>query len=65
MELGTFDEPARVWKRGEQVIADMTHPAKMKVHTTGLNAQTLLDEGPAVGKHWAVTVRVEVRETTS
>ena len=63
MDLTSFDQSARVWKQGEQIIAGMTYPAKVKVQTTGPGSQTLLDEGPVEGKTWEILVRVEVRET--
>lgn len=63
MELTTFNEPARVFKQGEQVFSDVVYPTHVKLQMTGPGSGTYLDVGPESGKKWqSVLVRVEIRE---
>ncbi len=38
-------------------------PATIEIHTTGEAGEVLLNAGPARGKRWVATVRVEIVET--
>jgi hypothetical protein len=62
MDLTTFAEPARVRKVGDQEVT-LNAPDTLRIQTTGPGAATLLNQGPAAGKVWTVTIRVEIKET--
>ena len=61
MELTSSTVPASTWKTGRENF-EVLPPANLKLMLTGPNATVLLNEGPAVGTKWLVTVRVEITE---
>lgn len=53
---------AKMLRNGVDNI-NISSPAKLKIHTTGDGGGILINAGPAHGKQWSATVRVEIIET--
>jgi len=62
MVLDDAITPARIAKYGRDTVV-VTHPGNIKIHTTGPGSLDVLNDGPANGKRWTVTVQVEIVET--
>lgn len=62
MELTNASIPACAWKTGQEKF-EVLPPSNLRISTTGDAGVVLLNSGPAHGKKWEVTVRVEVTET--
>jgi hypothetical protein len=62
MVLNEAITPARYAKLGRDVVT-VVSPANIKILTTGDAGVTVLNDGPAHGKQWTVTVHVEIVET--
>ena len=61
MEMNTYVNLVKSRTVGEQDVT-LTHPMKLKVHTTGDNPAMLFEDGPSGNKTWTVTVRIIVSE---
>jgi hypothetical protein len=61
IELLELVIPASLNKNGMTTIA-IDPPGNLKIQTTGESGEMVFNQGPAHGKHWAVTLRVEIVE---
>ncbi len=62
IELVERDIQALVIRSGVGQVA-IDPPTNLKIQTTGEAGEVLLNAGPARGKRWVATVRVEIVET--
>lgn len=62
MELVTTNIQAALLKNGVSQV-NLTHPANLKIQTTGEGGAMLLNDGPVSGKSWSVIIRVEIVES--
>lgn len=53
--------PARYGKIGREMFT-ITHPANLKIQTTGGGATMVLNDGPPSGKRWCVTLQLDIAE---
>jgi hypothetical protein len=62
MVLDDAITPARVAKYGHDCVT-VASPSNLKIVTTGDAGVTVLNDGPANGKRWTVSIQLEIVET--